>query len=104
MKPEIGYWDIVIGSFIEDLIGDAEQNMRFVEITDPYFEQLSIEKFTLEYLLREISESDDTPPIDIVERFIRILDDCIHESQDQSKDYIFSSSRDVARSLLMLYL
>lgn len=54
MKPEIGYPKIVMGSYIEDLIGDIEYNMRFVKIEDPYFEYLSVEKFTLEYLLQQI--------------------------------------------------
>lgn len=104
MKPETNYNDIVMGSFIEDVIGDIVCNMQFVEITDPYFEQLSIEKFTLEHLLREISESGDTPPTEIVERLIRKLDGSVCDSQDPIRDDILSISRDTARSLLMFYL
>ena len=52
MKPEIGYPDVVMGSFIEDLIGDLEHNMGLVSANDQYFKELSIQKFTLEQLLQ----------------------------------------------------
>lgn len=42
MKPEIGYPDVVMGSFIEDLIGDLEHNMGLVSANDQYFKELSI--------------------------------------------------------------
>lgn len=41
MKPEIGYPDVVMGSFIEDLIGDLEHNMGLVSANDQYFKELS---------------------------------------------------------------
>ena len=52
MKAEVGYQDIVMGAFIEDLIDSIKWNMKSVRINDPYFQQLSVEKFTLETLLR----------------------------------------------------
>lgn len=103
MKAEIGYLNIVMGSFIEDLIGDITYNMRAVDMNDPYFEQLCIEKFTLEHLLQEISQRDDSSPIDIVSNFAQKMGVYVDESQDSSNDYVFSISRDVALSLLTLY-
>lgn len=104
MKAEIGYSNIVMGSFIEDLIGDIEWNMRAVELDDPYFEQLSIEKFTLEYLLKEISQNDDISSTEIVAQFAQKMSYSVDENPDPSCDFIFSISRDIARSLLILYL
>lgn len=50
MKAEIGYPDVVMGDFIQDLIGDIEHNMRLAPPNDQYFEELSIQKFTLQQL------------------------------------------------------
>ena len=56
MKPEIGYDHIVIGSYIDDLLKDVEWNLKRTALRDPYFKQLSVEKFALEPLLQEIFE------------------------------------------------
>ena len=48
MKPEIGYDHIVIGSYIDDLLKDVEWNLKRTALRDPYFKQLSVEKFALE--------------------------------------------------------
>ena len=100
MKPEIGYSNVVIGSYIEDLIGDIEYNMRSVKIADPYFEQLSIEKFTLEHLLQKIGESGEILPIDIVVNFVQRVDRFMHETQNTRNNFTFSIARDAAQSLL----
>lgn len=100
MKPEIGYSNVVMGSYIEDLIGDIEYNMRSVKIADPYFEQLSVEKFTLEHLLQKIGESGEILPTDIVAGFVRRVDSFMHETQNQSNNYMLSIARDAAQSLL----
>lgn len=100
MKPEIGYPKIVMGSYIEDLIGDIEYNMRFVKIEDPYFEYLSVEKFTLEYLLQQIGESENILPSDIVEEFVRRMDSFMHETSNTSINYTLSIARDAAQALL----
>lgn len=52
MKPEIGYDHIVIGSYIDDLLKDVEWNLKRTALRDPYFKQLSVEKFALETLFR----------------------------------------------------
>lgn len=98
MKPEVGYADIVMGSFIEDLIDDIEHNMRLTKATDPYFEQLSVEKFTLEKLLREIGAHNEDPPTSIVARFVERMAASARESGDVN--YIFSISRDAAQAIL----
>ena len=54
MKAEIGSPDVVMGDFIQDLIGDIEYNMQLAPPNDQYFEELSIQKFTLQQLLQEI--------------------------------------------------
>ena len=54
MKAERGYPDVVMGDFIEDLIGDIEYNMGLVPANDSYFQELGLQRFTLEQLLREI--------------------------------------------------
>lgn len=100
MKPEIGYPNVVIGPYMEDLIGDIEYNMRTVKIADPYFEQLSVEKFTLEHLLQKIGESGEILPIDIVKRFVRRIDGFIHDTANSSINYTLSIARDAAQSLL----
>ena len=99
MKPEIGYSDIVMGSYIEDLIGDIEWNMKLVSPQDPYFEQLSVEKFTLETLLKEIAEHNMSPT-EILERFVQATNKCIAESCNPHNNYIFEVSRDAAMSIL----
>lgn len=98
MKPEVGYPDIVIGSFIEDLIGDIEYNLQLVKTGDPYFEQLSIEKFALEQLLLEIGEHKGDSPTAITARFVERMSAAARESDDTK--FIFSISRDAAQSIL----
>lgn len=62
MKPEIGYPDVVMGSFIEDLIGDLEHNMGLVSANDQYFKELSIQKFTLNSCSRRSTGMKETLP------------------------------------------
>jgi len=56
-----------------------------------------VEKFTLEKLLREISNSKE-PPTSIVARFVERMAASARESNDVN--YIFSISRDAAQSIL----
>lgn len=100
MKPEIGYSDIVIGSYIEDLIGDIEWNMKQTPLKDPYFKQLSVEKFTLETLLSEIVGRVDITPIEILESFVQRVHECANQSSDPNCNYAFEVSRDTAISIL----
>lgn len=100
MKPEIWYDDIVIGDFIEDLIGDIERDMQSVKTDDPYFKQLSVEKFTLEDLLQKIRTSSEISPIDIVASFVRKLDESIQESRSTNASYTFLIARDAASFVL----
>ncbi len=100
MKPEVWYSDIVIESYIEDLIDEIKWNMKLVSPIDPYFEQLSVEKFTLETLLQEIAKHRDMAPTEIVERFVKEIDWCVSKSLNPSSNYTFSVSRDAAMSIL----
>lgn len=100
MKPEIGYPRIVVGSYIDDLIRDIEYNMKLVTMNDPYFEQLSVEKFTFETLLQEIAERDDITPTEILEQFAKRAEQWAAENQNPSRNYTFSVSRDAALSIL----
>lgn len=70
MKAEIGYPDAVMGDFIQDLIGDIEHNMQLAPPNDQYFEELSIQKFTLQQLLREIGRHEGDSPTAVVARFV----------------------------------
>jgi hypothetical protein len=62
MKAEFGYPDVVMGDFIEDLIGDIEYNMGLVPANDSYFRELGLQRFTLEQLLREIDQEEGVSP------------------------------------------
>ena len=68
MKAERGYPDVVMGDFIEDLIGDIEYNMGLVPANDSYFQELGLQRFTLEQLLREIDREKGVSPTAVVER------------------------------------
>lgn len=98
MKPELNYPDIVMGDFIGDLIGDIEYNMRFARPNDQYFEELSIQKFTLEQLLQEIDKHEGESPTVVVARFIERMAVSARETDDPN--FIFSMSRDAAQSIL----
>lgn len=98
MKPEIGYPNIVIGSYIEDLIGDIEYNLRLTKPNDPHFNQLSVEKFALEKLLLEIREDEGNSPTAIAAKFVERMSASAKESDDAN--FVFSVSRDAAQSIL----
>lgn len=98
MKPEIGYPDIVIGSFIEDLIGDLEHNMGLTQANDPYFEELSIQKFALEQLLQEIDRLKGASPTAVAAGFVEKMAMSARETGDPG--FIFSVARDAAQSIL----
>ena len=98
MKPEIGYPDVVMGSFIEDLIGDIEYNMGLTTASDQYFEELSIQKFTLEQLLLEIDSHEEDSPTAVVAGFVERMAVSARETDDPN--FIFSMSRDAAQSIL----
>lgn len=72
MKPEIGYLNMVVASYIDDLLSNVEWNMKRTDLKDSYFKQLSVEKFALETLLQEIIECSCggiVTPIEVLERF-----------------------------------
>lgn len=98
MKAEIGYPDMVMRDFIEDLIGDIEYNMKLVKISDPYFEQLGVEKFALENLLQEMGEQAGISPTAVAVRFVEKMNNSVGENE--KANYIFSISRDAAQSIL----
>ena len=100
MKPEIGYDRIVIGSYINDILEGVEWNLRHTALRDPYFEQLSVEKFTLETLLKVLAEHHELEPEDVIDQFVQQADKCARESQNPNSDYTFSVSRDAALSIL----
>lgn len=95
MKAEIGYPDVVMGDFIQDLIGDIEHNMRLAPPNDQYFEELSIQKFTLQQLLREIGRHEGDSPV--VARFVERMSATAKEDDPR---FVFSISRDAAQSIL----
>ena len=97
MKPEIDYDHIVIGSYIDDLLKDVERNLKRTALRDPYFKQLSVEKFALETLLQEIIECNG---IVTLERFAQEAERCIVDSRDPNSSYTFEVSRDTAISIL----
>lgn len=101
MKPEIGYSEMVMASYIDDLLNEVKLNMKQTKLSDPYFEQLSVEKFTLETLLQKIIEhSDYTTSIDILEQFAQEANEHAYESRDPHCSYVFEVARDAAMSIL----
>lgn len=100
MKSEIGYDRIVVGSYICDILDSVDWNLKRTALRDPYFEQLSIEKFALEMLLQAIGEHPDLKPEDVIEQFMEQTNKCACESQNSSNNYTFSVSRDTAMSIL----
>ena len=97
MKAEIGYPDVVMGDFIQDLIGDIEHNMRLAPPNDQYFEELSIQKFTLKRLLREIGRHEGDSPAAVVARFVGRMSATAKEDDPR---FVFSISGGAARSIL----
>lgn len=97
MKAEIGYPDAVMGDFIQDLIGDIEHNMRLAPPNDQYFEELSIQKFTLQQLLREIGRHEGDSPTAVVARFVERMSATAKEDDPR---FVFSISRGAAQSIL----
>lgn len=87
-----------MGDYIADLLGDIEYNMRFVSASDPYFEELSIQKFTLEQLLQEIDRHEGDSPTIVVARFVERMSASARTTDDP--DFVFSMSRDAAQSIL----
>lgn len=100
MKPEIGYDRIIIGSYISDILDGIAWNLQHTALQDPYFEQLSVEKFTLEMLLEMIGEHRELSAEEVIDQFIQDANKCACESLNQSSNYIFSVSRDSAMSIL----
>lgn len=98
MKPEIGYPDAVMSSFIEDLIGDIEYNMKLTPANDSYFKELSIQKFTLEQILQEIDRHEGDSPTAVVAKFVERMSVSARTTDDPN--FIFSMSRDAAQSIL----
>ena len=98
MKAERGYPDVVMGDFIEDLIGDLEHNMGLVSANDQYFKELSIQKFTLEQLLQEIDRHEGDSPTAVVARFVEKMSASARDTGDPG--FTFSVARDAAQSIL----
>lgn len=97
MKAERGYPDVVMGDFIEDLIGDIEYNMGLVPANDSYFRELGLQRFTLEQLLREIGRHEGDSPTAVVARFVERMSATAKEDDPR---FVFSISRDAAQSIL----
>lgn len=101
MKPEIGYDHIVISSYIDDFLKDVEWNMKRMDLKNPYFEQLSIKKFALETLLREIIKYDGiVTPIEVLEHFAQEAERCVVDSHNPNNIYTFEVTRDTVMSIL----
>lgn len=98
MKAERGYPDVVMGDFIEDLIGDIEYNMGLVPANDSYFQELGLQRFTLEQLLREIDREKGVSPTAVVARFVEKMSASARDTGDPG--FTFSVARDAAQSIL----
>lgn len=64
---------------------------------DQYFEELSIQKFTLQQLLREIGRHEGDSPTAVVARFVERMSATAKEDDPR---FVFSISRDAAQSIL----
>ena len=62
-----------------------------------YFEELSIQKFTLQQLLREIGRHEGDSPTAVVARFVERMSATAKEDDPR---FVFSISRDAAQSIL----
>ena len=98
MKAELGYPDVVMGDFIEDLIGDIEYNMGLVPANDSYFRELGLQRFTLEQLLREIGREEGVSPTAVVAQFVERMSASAKETGDPG--FTLSMARDAAQSIL----
>lgn len=87
-----------MGDFIQDLIGDIEHNMQLAPPNDQYFEELSIQKFTLQQLLQEIGRHEGDSPTAVVARFDG--EDVCHGKRGRPTASSFLSPGTQAQSIL----
>lgn len=101
MKPEIIYDDVVILQLIDDLMTDTERNMDGLNTKDPYFTQLSLEKYALGEIFDAIANSGyDYSAFDCVEQFYSKMDEIVDSEPDPDVNYLFSVARDMAMLII----
>lgn len=101
MKPEIIYDDVVILQLIDDLMTDTEQNMDGLDTKDPYFAQLSLEKYILREIFDAIANSEHVySAFDCVKQFYSKMDEIVDSEPDSDANYIFSVARDMAMLII----
>lgn len=89
---------MVAASLIGDLIRDTEWNMKRVSPSDRQFVQLSNEKFALETILEQISESDEPPEI-IMEEFIDNMTEMMCETQNADTWNLYAAERAIIEKI-----
>ena len=82
---------------IEDLLDGVKWEIKNTKANDPYFNQLSVEKFTLEQLLSEIDRCREQTPESILTSFIERF---FISTKENDVGFIFSVSMDTAESVL----
>ncbi len=86
------------------LIQECIQEMHNFDIrwkkTD--FKQLSYSKWAAEEILRDIEREKSTPPLVVIENFIRKMDE--YSCMNEKASFIFSAAHDTAEHILDLLL
>lgn len=103
MKPEIFYNDAVIVHLIEDLMTDTERNMGGLNTSDPYFTQLSLEKYALREMLDAVVNSDILvymSAFEYIEQFYSEMCEVVDSEPDSDVNYIFSVAKDMAMLII----
>lgn len=67
-----------------------------------YFEERSYSRWVTLEIIDRVKKQKTTPPIVIIEDFIRELDDCSSANENNRK--LFSMARDAAEDVLSLFL
>lgn len=67
-----------------------------------YFKERSYSRWVANEILERVKEQKTTPPIIVIEDFIRELDDC--SCGNENNKLIFSIARDAAEDMLNLFL
>lgn len=97
MKAERGYPDVVMGDFIEDLIGDIEYNMGLVPANDSYFRELGLQRSRWSSCFGRLAGGRVSPTA-VVARFVERMSASAKETGDPG--FTFSMARDAAQSIL----
>jgi len=100
MKPDIFYEEALLVSSIEEMVDVLQERIQPLKPNEVYFEQVSIEKFVMETLLKEIHENGDVLPTIVVARFVEKMYRAAWENPSSEMTDVFIVSGTAAQSML----